>query len=229
MHDLITALHCPETEIWAANPPGHIGSRLNLVKKITELTDMYFSELKQIIKPECYLFGHSMGGSLIYFLAQKVKEAKEVDSQWLKGLIISASAPPCSMYGKKYSELPEEALISQIMQYNAMPDELLHSKELMELMMPVFRADYKILEDGSEVKIKEKLDFPAYLVWGERDTVESIELLVQWRQYLNGSVMVLPVKDGEHMLVHHNIEQVATYIENILAGTCQYDEDDEEF
>lgn len=224
LHELIMAINYPDIEIWTANPPGHMGSKLSLMNDMEALTDMYFNQIKDIIKPECYLFGHSMGGNIAYFLAKKLYESG-VYSDYLKSLILSASSPPSFSYKKKYSELSDDALIAQIMEYQALPKELLESKELMNMLLPVFRADYRIIESGAEIEIANRLPIDMYLIWGENDLIEPIELLPAWEKYVKMPFMILPVKNGEHMLVHNNIDVVSNYIENILAGKYNYDKD----
>lgn len=224
LNECIKAIDFPDLEIWSANPPGHMGSKLPLINDMTELTDMYFNQIKDIIKPECYLFGHSMGGNIAYFLAKKLYEHDKY-RDCLKGLILSASSPPSSSYNKRYSELSDDALIEQIMEYQVLPKELLNSRELMQMLLPVFRADYRIIESGAEIKIDEPLPLDMYLIWGENDLVEPIELLPMWDRYIKMPFTILPVKNGEHMLVHHDIDVVSGYIQNILADKYKYDTD----
>lgn len=223
-HELIKTIKCYDVEIWTANPPGHMGSKLPLMNDMTSLVDMYFDQFKNIIKSECYLFGHSMGGNIAYFLAKKLYES-DMYRDCLKGLILSASSPPLFSYKKKYSELSDDALIAQIMEYQALPKELLESKELMNMLLPVFRADYRIIESGAEIEIENKLPVDTYLIWGEDDLVDPIELMPMWEKYVKMPFMLLPVKNGEHMLIHNNIDVVSSYIENILAGKYSYNKD----
>ena len=217
LSELMRAVDSPETEIWAANPPGHIGSQLPLSHDMNQLTDLYYTELKEIVKPECYLFGHSMGGNIAYYMAKKW-EIFGLKRDWLKGVVIAASAPPCFMYHKKYSELSDSALIDQIMAYKALPADVIKSEELMQMLLPVFRADYRVMETGAEIEIGEKLAVDSYFIWGDEDPVEPVELLTKWNQYFAQPGTVLPVKHAEHMLVHHNIDAVAGYLRNILNG-----------
>lgn len=221
---MMQAIKDPEVEIWAANPPGHIGSEISLEQDMDALTDMYCAELKDIVKPECYLFGYSMGGNIIYFISQKW-EQKEMNPDWLKGLIISASGPPCIMYHTRNSELPSNALIDKLMKYKALPDEVLECDDVMEMLLPIFRADYRVIETGAEIEISKKLDIDHYLIWGDSDPSLPVEDLGKWSQYFDKSGTVLPIRDGEHMFVHRVPDKVAEYVENIFAGAYRSEDD----
>lgn len=221
---LMQAIKDTDIEIWAANPPGHIGSALVLEQDMNTLTDIYCSELKDIVKPECYLFGYSMGGNIIYFISQKW-EQNEMNRDWLKGLIISASGPPCMMYNTKTSEQPNNVLLDKLMKYKALPEEVLESEELMEMLLPIFRADYRIIETGAEIEINKKSDIDHYLIWGDADPSLPVEDLSKWRKYFDKSGTVLPVRNGTHMFVHQNTDTVAQYVQNIFAGVYRSEDD----
>lgn len=215
--ELMRAIKDSDVEIWAANPPGHIGSLIDLEQDMNELTDMYCSELKDFVKPECYLFGYSLGGNIIYFISQKW-EQYAMDPDWLKGLIITASGPPCVMNNTKTSELPSDLLIDNLMKYKALPEEVLESEDVLEMLLPIFRADYRVIETGAKIAINKKSDVNHYLIWGDEDPTLPVEHLCKWSQYFNKPGTVLPISNGEHMFVHKETDKLAQYVQNILVG-----------
>ncbi|MEE0931172.1 MAG: alpha/beta fold hydrolase [Acutalibacteraceae bacterium] len=214
-----------DIEIWVANPPGHGISGLELIEDMTELVDVYYNEILKIMGDECYFFGHSMGGNIAYFLAKKICNSEKCDIN-PKGLIISASAPPLTMSGQKYSELPDSELMDIISGYGALPDELLEDSVLMSMLAPIFRADYKILETGSEIKIDTPLNLESYLIWGDLDKVEPINLLSKWLKYFDCKLTVLPVKNAGHMLINSHSKEVAEYVKKIMTGDYYREDDD---
>lgn len=215
-----------DVEIWVANPPGHGMSSLELVEDMTKLVDMYFHEVIKFMGNECYFFGHSMGGNIAYFLAKKMYQLEECNTK-PKGLIISASAPPLTMDGLKYSELSDTKLMDIISGYGALPDELINDKDLMSMLIPIFRADYKILETGSEIEIGTPLNMDAYLIWGNLDKIEPVSLLSKWLKYFDCQLTVLPIKNAGHMLINSHSEIVADLTRKIMAGDYQIEEDDD--
>lgn len=223
-HKLIYQLD-DDINVWVADPPGHGNSKTKLVEDMTELVDMYFEEMIKIMTSECYIFGHSMGGNIGYFLARKICFSDECPVK-PKALIISASAPPLSMLETNYSKLPDSEMINIIMGYGAIPSEFRDNKKMLEDITPIIRADYKILETAAEIKIDKKLNLETYLIWGELDKVEPISLLSKWLQYFDCEVTILPVKNAEHMLINSHTDIIADYIEKILDGFYIQDDDD---
>lgn len=214
-----------DVEIWVANPPGHGMSNLELVEDMTELVDRYYNEVIKFMNDECYFFGHSMGGNIAYFLAKKICESEDGITK-PKGLIISASTPPLTMDGLKYSELPDSELIDIISGCGALPNDFLEDRELMAMLIPIFRADYKILETGSEIEIGTPLNMDTYLIWGDLDKIEPISLLAKWLKYFACKLTVLPIKNAGHMLINSHSEIVAEYTRKIVSGDYQVEEDD---
>lgn len=204
--------------IWVANPPGHGSSKLEPVEDIDVLTDMYYKEIIKIITPGCILFGHSMGGVIAYYLTQRIMGSRDV-SAGLRALVLSACAVPRSMRHEKNSLLPDSELLEKLAAYGAISKEVIRETGLLEFFLPVFRADYKILESAALKEPDAAIDIPTFLVWGENDSVQPVDSLGQWLPYVKNRVTVLPIKEGEHLFIDSRASEVAEYIEKISDGT----------
>lgn len=201
-----------DIEIWVANPPGHFGSELKLVNHIDKLISIYEEDIDKIVKPGSVFFGHSMGGIVAYSLLESmVRHHISIP----KTLIMSASAAPSCFKNRNDSKLNEKCLISKLITYGGMPIEVLNNHELMESMLPIFQADFAVLESCGS-KMYEKIDVNTYLLWGMNDKTESFDLIRLWQKYLSSKLNVIPVYGGEHMFVHDKAEEVATYIHQIM-------------
>ena len=203
-------------ELWAANPPGHGGSRMQLVSDIDVLIERYAEEVKKIIKPGCVFFGHSMGGTIAYYLTKRLMESGGKET-CPKAVIISACGAPTSIRGVRYSNLPDDELIEQLTSYGAMPKEVLAEDDFIKMLTPVFRADYRILESASR-KDPSPLEVPTYLLWGEKDSAVSLDAILQWKKYFKNSPIIWPIKGGDHMFVHSCVSEVAKCVEFSCAG-----------
>lgn len=199
-----------EYEIWAGNPPGHGSSRKPLLDDIDALTEYYMEGIKDFWREDCIFFGHSMGGILSYFLIQKLAERGM--AQFLpRTVILSACGTPAEFATKKYSALSEEDLIKKLISYGGMPDEVLKEESLLTYLLPVFRADYRVLESAALCRYS-PLAVPAYLLWGEYDQAEPVDALLPWSGYFTGTVSMMQVKDGRHMFIHDQTKQAADLI-----------------
>lgn len=83
-----------------------------------------------------------------------------------KTLILSASVAPSSFANKQYSKFSNEDLIKQIQVYGGMPEAVLQDKELMNIMLPIFRADYGILESSAKRHTKKLIS--KHICYGEK-------------------------------------------------------------
>jgi external thioesterase TEII len=200
-------------DFWAAVPPGHIGaSSAFLIEDVKSLLEYYFNGLKNIVREGYTLFGHSMGGIIAYYLAGKIAKSTEFPKP--KAIVLSASSPPSKFHHKKCSELPDEALINLIMSYGAMPMRLLRDQELMQYLLPTFRADYKVLESTVNC-LCEPLDIPAYFLVGEKDSVNPLRETFAWRKYFSGQTKLFYINNGTHMFVHDKAQIVADRLKEI--------------
>ncbi|MDF2801030.1 MAG: hypothetical protein K0S61_933 [Anaerocolumna sp.] len=202
-----------DIEIWVANPPGHLGSELPLISDINELISVYYKEVSKIIRPDSVFFGHSMGGIVSYFLLNRMICMQ--DGVIPKTLILSACAAPSSFFKKNFSKLSDEDLVKQIKKYGGMPDAVLNDHQLMEVMLPIFRADYKILESSAKATYH-KININTQLLWGENDKAETISSAKLWNNYLAQDFEITSIQDGEHMYIHNKAEEVVAYINQFM-------------
>jgi len=200
-------------DFWAAVPPGHFGaSSALLIEDIVPLVEYYLIGLKDIVREGYTLFGHSMGGVIACFLANRI--AKFADFPKPKAIVLSASASPGKFHLEKCSEFSDEALINLIASYGAMPMELLRDMELMHCLLPAFRADYKVLESTANCPC-EPLDIPAYFLVGEKDSVDFLSEILAWRTYFSGQTQLFFIKNGTHMFIHDKAQIVADCLKEI--------------
>lgn len=211
-YDIVHAM-TEEIEIWVANPPGHFGSELELISDINELTSVYYKEISKIIRANCAFFGHSMGGIVSFFLLDKMIFMQ--DKILPKTLILSACAAPLSYFDKNYSKLSDIDLVQQLKKYGGMPDTVLNNYQLMEVMLPIFRADYSIIESSAKASYH-KINIKTHLLWGENDYTETTSAVQLWKNYLIQDFKITPIQGGEHMYIHDKAEEVVEYINQFM-------------
>ena len=208
-----------DIEVWTANPPGHGTNKSELLVDINSLLDLYYKELQTIIKPNCMFFGHSMGGIIAYFLTQKILESKAYDLR-PDALILSACNTPVEFKTNGYSFLPEDKLIKHLIKYDGLPKELLNEKALLQFFLPVFRADFKILESSVSLDYK-PIDMPVYFMWGENDRAVQLDSILEWKDYFENEINIMPVKDGTHMFINDKADIAAKCIKDIISLVYQ--------
>lgn len=206
-------------EVWSAIPPGHGGSSAPLLKNLDSLVNVYYREMKDIIEPNCILFGHSMGAIVAYFLLQKILQSTHPGNK-PKAIILSACTTPAHFEGKYHSAMPDQELIAHLHAYGGIPDEVFKEKSLIEYFLPVYRADFMILEQASRNSF-EPLDIPAYYLWGECDQIVSFDEPIRWTRYFTKVIQLIPIKNAPHMFIDSNIETVTEKIQWIIQHVAE--------
>ncbi len=211
-NDVVRAM-TEDIEIWVANPPGHFGSELALISDINELTSVYYKDITKIIHEGSVFLGHSMGGIVSYSLLERM--VRNQDKVLPKTLILSACAAPSRFKNEHYTKLNDEGLIKQIQVYGGLPESILNDHKLMEIMLPIFRADYGILESSGQTSYS-KVDIETHLLWGEKDKAEDISVAMLWKDCLVQDYDIITIKNAEHMFIHNKAEEVAAYIKQFM-------------
>ena len=89
-------------------------------------------------------FGHSMGALICFELARTLARQGLPQPRWV---FVSGSVPPHRRQPESLHTLPMQNFIESIsLRYNGFPAEVLANKEWMELMTPVLRADFELIE-----------------------------------------------------------------------------------
>lgn len=201
-------------EVWSAILPGHGGSAEKPLMDINSLIDLFFAELKSIVKSKYFLFGHSMGGVIAYFLTQRICISTEYLAK-PTALILSAADTPHSFRSKNYSSWSDEDILKYLVSIDSITEELLQEKSLLEYFMPVFRADFKILESSSYCTFT-PLDLPVFFLWGENDKIISFDSALQWSRYFASPINLIPIENGSHMFIHDQSKLTTKKIEDII-------------
>lgn len=133
-------------EVVAVQPPGR-GNRFveppisSLKTIVTELAEAIFPLLN---KPFAF-FGHSNGALISYELAKALM--RKGHARGLRHMIVSGNpAPQVRKFETVLHHLPDEELKQKLRDLRGTPEEILQNSELLEMFMPVLRADFAIAE-----------------------------------------------------------------------------------
>ncbi|WFA05699.1 alpha/beta fold hydrolase [Bacillus sp. HSf4] len=199
-----------DCEVWAAEPPGHGTNRMEPVDDLEKLVDMYFTALKPKLLRPFVLFGHSMGGMVVYRLTQKL-EKEGIHPQ---AVVISAIQPP-HIKQKKVSDYDDDAFLDHLVQLGGIPEELVKNREMINFFLPSFRADYRALETFSHSD-HTVVSSPVHMLNGEKDD-KCVKDAFGWRQWVKN--IDFHYFAGGHMFLLSETEQVAARIRSIIAST----------
>lgn len=130
-------------------------------------------------------FGHSMGGILSFELARLLH--REYDLCPVHLFVSGRRAPPqVHDLEPPLHTLPESALIEEVRRLNGTPDAVLENAELMQLLLPVLRADFAVLETYVYAP-EPTLDCPITAFGGLQDQEVNRDELQAWQDQTNAA------------------------------------------
>lgn len=143
-------------------------------------------------------FGHSMGAILAYELAINMRQLFGVLP--LRLFVSGARAPDLRREEKKISLMDDDELIEELRELNGTPEELLKDRSTMQLLLPLLRADFELL-DAYVPKDERPLECPITVFGGLGDLEVSSGEIAAWRRYTQGefSAHMLP---GDHFFIN---------------------------
>jgi medium-chain acyl-[acyl-carrier-protein] hydrolase len=152
------------------------------------------------LKEPFAFFGHSMGALVAFELARLLRRERRALPLHL--FISSRSAPQLNSCHRPLHDLPTSELMQELNQLDGTPREVLEHPELMEMMLPILRADFSIC-DTYEYSQAAPLPCPISAFGGFQDADVPRQNLEAWREQTSSS-FTLRMLPGKHFFLHSN-------------------------
>lgn len=163
----------------------------SLVKAITAALDPYLD------KPFA-LFGHSMGALLAFELARSLRQTHSPEPV---SLIVSGRRPPQWVDDDPPTyNLPDSELLEKLRWLKGTSQAALDNPELMQLLLPIFRADFSVCETYI-YQPQAPLSCPIIALGGWSDPATRRGALRGWREHTTGK-FVQKSFPGHHFFIH---------------------------
>ena len=184
-----------EVELCPVQPPGR-GSRFR-EPPFTDISPLVCS-LSRIIRAYSEIpfafFGHSVGALIGFELARELRRRDGLRPARL--FVSGRRAPHISHRGPHKHKMPRSELIQTLRQYNGAPELVLKEPELMEIFLPILRADFSVGETYTYGDDR-SLDCPITAFGGSHDKEASHDDLMAWGEHTNSEFRI-KVFSGEH-------------------------------
>jgi medium-chain acyl-[acyl-carrier-protein] hydrolase len=170
----------PSVEILAVQLPGREDRlREQPFARLSQLIDVLAEVLAPHMRSPFAFFGHSVGALIGFELARKLRRQ---NARGPVHLFVSARrAPQIPEPGPPLHRLPDAAFKDELRRFNGTPEVVLREPELMELFLPLLRADFALLETYVYSN-DEPLDCPITAFGGLQDTKATSDELAAWRE-----------------------------------------------
>lgn len=202
-----------EIELLAVQYPGR-ATRMREAPhtKLSPILDDIESALTPLLDRPYAFFGHSMGATVAFELARRLQAAGRPLPKHL--FLSGRSAPHLPPVKRQIHALSDSEFVDAMREFNGTPAEILEHRELMEMMLPIIRADFEALETW-EYQLSPPFDIPISVFGGIADDGVPLENLDAWTIHTAGRFKrhMFP---GDHFFLH---QQHAAML-NIIVRAC---------
>lgn len=154
---------------------------------ITRL-DVLLEQLVPVLQPwldrPLAMFGHSMGALISFELARWLRAAAVESPVHL--FVSGFPAPQVPRASRALHTLPDAELIERLRRMNGLPASVCADQELLQLVLPVLRADMALVESYDYAE-EAPLPCPISAFGGEDDPSVTREALAGWQEQTSGS------------------------------------------
>lgn len=166
--------------------------------QMTPLVESLAEGLSPYLEGPFAFFGHSLGAIVSFELALKLQ--RETGKLPIHLFVSGRRAPHIPRQDPITYNLPDNEFVEELKRLNGTPKEVLDHSELMQLMLPVLKADFEISEtykhSGGPLR-----GCPITAFGGKQDEEVPQDFLEAWREHTTGPFKqrMLP---GDHFFLH---------------------------
>ena len=192
-----------QVEVCAVQLPGR-GSRLHEppFTRMEPLVKAVLGELRSYLDKPFAFFGHSMGAVISFELARLLR--REQARLPVHLFVSGRSAPQLSRDKLPTFGLSNAEFIEELLRLKGTPPEVLNHPELMQVVLPLLRADFELIETYAYTH-EPPLNIPLTAFGGLADLDISRESLGGWRAQTTAAFS-LRMLSGDHFYLTANEE-----------------------
>jgi medium-chain acyl-[acyl-carrier-protein] hydrolase len=153
--------------------------------------------LPRLDKPFAF-FGHSMGATIGFELARLLR--REHCPTPVHLFVSGHRAPHIPMTEPPTYNLPEPEFLEELRRLNGTPQEVLEHPELIQMLMPLLRADFEVVQTYTYTAAP-PLDCPITAFGGLQDVEVPSEYVAAWRDH-SAAAFTLRMLPGGHFFLH---------------------------
>ena len=147
---------------------------------LATLSDALAAQLGPWLDLPYAVFGHSMGSLLAFEWVRRIQRDKLPMPKWL--FLSGRRAPDSPVDAQFLHPLPDHEFVQELTRiYQGIPLEILRDPELMEVFLPVLRADISVVE-SYRFQSSEPLECPLTVFAGSQDSSVTWNELLAWKR-----------------------------------------------
>lgn len=179
------------------------------IYQLDAIVEGLISALHPLLNLPIAFFGHSMGALVSFELARSLSSLNLASPHYL--FVSGCHAPQTPWSLKHIHDLPTKLLIKELRRFNGTSEEVLQNEELIELLLPLFRADLSVFETYY-YKPRPPLSFPISAFGGTNDSRVSKNDLLDWKSQTTEG-FTLRMLLGDHFFLSGSQRELLAGIE----------------
>lgn len=189
-----------DVELFAVQPPGREDRMFeDVVDDLDTTVDALVGEVLPYTDLPFAFFGHSLGAIVSWEVARRMAERHGIEPDDL--LISGCRALPTIHDGRRdLHDLTDPDLVDELRKLNGTPQAILDHPELIGMLLPAIRADYRMLS-RYRYSPRSHVGSTVSVFGGDADPAVDLPRLYRWAELVDGelSIRVLP---GDHFFLH---------------------------
>ncbi len=196
-----------DIEVWSVQLPGRESRFAEApYSRLEDLIEALENALSPYLDVSYAFFGHSMGALISFELTRALRRRGKVP--FPIHLFVSAHrTPQLPPTMPPVHKLSDAAILERLQKINGTSEEIFKHPELMELLIPLFRADFMLCETYSYVP-EAPLDCSLSAFGGLQDEAVTYESIKDWQSQTTGSFQT-HFFPGDHFFFLKETERAA--------------------
>ncbi|WP_433789715.1 thioesterase II family protein [Actinoplanes sp. CA-252034] len=187
-------------QVVALQYPGRQDRRLERpLTSIAELADQSYTALRPLMDRPLAFFGHSMGATLAFEVAVRMK--RELGSGPVT-LFASGRRAPSRHRTETVHQLDDDGIVAELKTLSGTDTRILGDLELLRMIMPAIRGDY-IAAETYRYEPGPALDCPIVALTGDADPKVSLDEAQAWADHTTGGFELRVFGGGHFFLAQH--------------------------
>ncbi len=167
-----------------------------LLYTMEELVEAVSEAIAPYLQRPFILFGHSVGARIAFELARSLRRKWRLRPCHL---LVSGSRAPHLPESTPLHRLPDDAFVKELRRFSGTPEVVLQNRELMEIFIPILRADFTVSETYTYAE-DAPLDCPIAAFGGTGDPEADPEEIAAWVHHTGGD-FTMEMFEGDHFFL----------------------------